>query len=616
MLLLGEEKRIHDRRKKQNYQRNLMALTGVPTIEFMGYSALLFCPDDKTARTVTQVLSELEFSVETCAEPFAAVKKLMGGHFDALVVDCDNEQNATLLFKSARNSTSNQASLAVAVVEGQAGVAKAFRIGANLVLTKPINVEQAKGTLRVARGLLRKGEPGKPAVAPAPAAAAPAAPSAKPVPAKPAAPPRPMAAAPVASSRPASLPPKPVPAPPPAAPPQVPVASAHPAVDEDLFEISREGPSIAPPPAPPVVAVPELPQPIPAPAAETKPLPKPVSAPTSFGGSAASAPAPAREAPPAIKETPVTPSAPSNSVADSLFEKPAEPAPVAPAASAVAPPSFTFGGSNVEEESSGGSKKILIGVAAAVIVAAGAYFAWTHFQGGATSSQTVSAPPSVASQPASTPSAPAAVKPAATTAASTARSTEPNPVETNTSSASAVSDDSATIPEKEVAASPAKGTTSKPSTKSEEAPLLVKSGTAPARHATPSVDAPAPSVIGMGAPSSGAPLPSLSSGSTGPKPVLQTLNISQGVSSGLLLKKVQPMYPQNAMAMHVEGAVELMATISKTGTIANLKVLSGPPLLTRAASDAVKQWKYAPYLLNGEPVEIQTQITVNFKLPH
>ena len=61
------------------------------------------------------------------------------------------------MFKSARNSSSNQSSLAVAVVEGQAGVAKAFRIGANLVLTKPINVEQAKGTLRVARGLLRKG---------------------------------------------------------------------------------------------------------------------------------------------------------------------------------------------------------------------------------------------------------------------------------------------------------------------------------------------------------------------------------------------------------------------------------------------------------------------------
>src|ERR1700731_2754303 len=142
----------------------------------MGYQALLFCPDEKTARPVTQVLRELDFNVTPCTEPFAAVKKLMAEHFDAVVVDCDNEQNATLLFKSARNTTTNQSSLAVAVVEGQAGVAKAFRIGANLVLTKPINVEQAKGTLRVARGLLRKNEAAKPVSAANPGTAVPESP--------------------------------------------------------------------------------------------------------------------------------------------------------------------------------------------------------------------------------------------------------------------------------------------------------------------------------------------------------------------------------------------------------------------------------------------------------
>src|SRR5271167_4408055 len=151
----------------------------------MKYNALLFCPDEKTARVVKQVLTDLEFRVEPCNEPFAAVKKLMAEHFDAIVVDCDNEQNATLLFKSAHNSGCNQASLAVAVVEGQAGVAKAFRIGANLVLTKPINVEQSKGTLRVARGLLRKADSYKPPVTATPAAARPTPPTAA-APAKPA----------------------------------------------------------------------------------------------------------------------------------------------------------------------------------------------------------------------------------------------------------------------------------------------------------------------------------------------------------------------------------------------------------------------------------------------
>src|SRR5215471_2104520 len=153
----------------------------------MSYQALLFCPDEKTARTVTQVLSELDFSVQAVAEPFAVVKKLTTEHFDAIVADCENEQNASLIFKSARNSASNQSSLFVAVVEGQAGVAKAFRIGANLVLTKPINVEQSKGTLRVARGLLRKNAdtskstPAQGSSAPAPAAQAPV-PAARPTP--------------------------------------------------------------------------------------------------------------------------------------------------------------------------------------------------------------------------------------------------------------------------------------------------------------------------------------------------------------------------------------------------------------------------------------------------
>src|SRR5438034_9914125 len=103
----------------------------------MRYQALLFCPDDKTARVVTQVLSELEFQVECCNEPFAAVKKLMAQHFDAIVVDCENEQNARLLLKSARNSGSNASALSVAGVEGQAGVAKSSATGSQLALHTP-----------------------------------------------------------------------------------------------------------------------------------------------------------------------------------------------------------------------------------------------------------------------------------------------------------------------------------------------------------------------------------------------------------------------------------------------------------------------------------------------
>jgi protein TonB len=97
------------------------------------------------------------------------------------------------------------------------------------------------------------------------------------------------------------------------------------------------------------------------------------------------------------------------------------------------------------------------------------------------------------------------------------------------------------------------------------------------------------------------------------RPSLATVKLSQGVSQGLLIKRVQPKYPTSALAVHKEGAVQIEATINKEGNVNNLKVLSGDAVLARAALEAVRQWRYKPYYLNGEPVEIQTQITVNFK---
>jgi protein TonB len=138
---------------------------------------------------------------------------------------------------------------------------------------------------------------------------------------------------------------------------------------------------------------------------------------------------------------------------------------------------------------------------------------------------------------------------------------------------------------------------------------------APAGHKTAAPDTPAPNVIGIAADGAAPPPDLVSVGENGPKPVLQTVNVSQGVSQGLLVKKAQPIYPRNALFMRIEGAVELIATISKTGDISHVSVVSGDSQLTRAASDAVKQWKYKPYMLNGQPVEIQTHVTINFKLP-
>ncbi len=606
----------------------------------MGYQALLFCPDEKTARTVSQVLSELDFEVASCTEPFAAVKKLMGEHFDAVVVDCDNEQNATLLFKSARNAPNNQSALAVAVVEGQAGVAKAFRIGANLVLTKPINVEQAKGTLRVARGLLRKNEIAKPAAtAVKPATSVP--------PAKPA-----QVMPIVSSSRPkapnAPVAPTKIPA-----PKSTPQTSFTASASSEISEVAESmesanavpkqvpSPSITPSKtqtagtkiAPPLAAEsePEI-------TAGTPEVAAPKTA-TGFsvGTSAglASAAAPAREAKPGSSPAAKTPAA----IPD--IEIPTEKAAASASSSTVEQtvpaPSFTFGGAieSGEKSEGGGSKKILIAVVAVLLIAAAGYAAWMQFGPSITATR---APAANVTRPATSPavvpqgntavspspaeSVPSAVAPANSAAPS---STAVQPAATAKPSSAGQT----TLGANSAPSHPGKANPETDSSKAEESdvtvnkapaakPIVIKNGGAQpgTASATEANDAAVPNIASIAPAGNGGSLPNLMDGASGaPTPVLQTVNVSQGVSQGLILKKVAPSYPTSALRLRIEGPVQLMATISKKGDISTVKILSGDATLARAAVDAVKQWKYKPYLLDGAPVEIQTQVTVNFKLP-
>jgi protein TonB len=92
------------------------------------------------------------------------------------------------------------------------------------------------------------------------------------------------------------------------------------------------------------------------------------------------------------------------------------------------------------------------------------------------------------------------------------------------------------------------------------------------------------------------------------------LPISSRLMAGNLLSRILPQYPAIARAAHIQGVVVLQATISKAGSIENLRVISGPPMLRQAALDAVQTWRYKPYLLNGEPVEVETTINVVFNL--
>jgi protein TonB len=303
---------------------------------------------------------------------------------------------------------------------------------------------------------------------------------------------------------------------------------------------------------------------------------------------------------------------------------------------------FTFVTASAET-SSGGSKKIFAAVAVLFVAAVGSYFAWTQFHKKSDLSLGDAKQPAAAVEPAShlepaaskaqrsmiesTPtSAPIATTPQPKASATTAES-KPKPFERDAFDYANFDDkssDSKTSGNKTSASKSPKPSalTSSPdiesaaTAKPAAAPIVVRNSASRAKLSTPAADVPAPGPVEIAPTASGGSLPNiLGNGGNVAEPVLQTLNISQGVSQGLLIKKVQPVYPANALRMHAEGAVELQATIGKSGNIVTVKTLTGDPVLARAAKEAVLQWKYKPYLLNGEPVEIQTQITVNFKLP-
>jgi protein TonB len=160
-------------------------------------------------------------------------------------------------------------------------------------------------------------------------------------------------------------------------------------------------------------------------------------------------------------------------------------------------------------------------------------------------------------------------------------------------------------------------------------PILVAPGRVPAIISMAADDAalqpPGGSEVGIGITGNGfAPggpdglSPSLLSGPrpvmpTTPPPSVHAIRTSS-MLEGNLIRRVEPVYPPLARSARIQGSVILVALISKAGTIENLRAVAGHPMLVPAAINAVSQWRYRPYVLNSEPIEVETQITVNFFL--
>jgi len=524
----------------------------------MATRALLLSGDEQTVQVATQVLKELDFAFEHSSEQPFGTNTLAHQHFDVILVDCDNKESATPVFNCLRGSTLNQTSITIAIVNGQAGVPDALRLGANLVLTKPVSLEQAKGTLRRALGALRKeARSGKASPANA-------------------------AAAPVRTAVPATI---------------VSRAISH----EEAQGAHAANPLVLPPQLPHSDAVDS---PAGEPQAMSSALPNSRSTASSappvtlgevrpsFAANRAprGAVTPRREvaattacAPAGLGNAPLEDDDPILAELKELESRHAD-----------LPPPFRTPGKRRRNQAP------LLVTVTVILVAAGLYAAGTtqpsfrnlvryeyaaalrHIAEFRTKPQAIvfatpAQPPPHAAQSAAAPLAPPSaaqrVEAADTTAANS--DSTANPVSTS----SAVAD-------------------AKASPRAASLRDVKQDDGASSTAAVPAL-VPATSTTQRA-----------SSDTSSERVVLP-----ENVADERVMRRVRPVYPKQAQQKRVHGAVVLQVVVNKEGKVDSMQVINGNPLLARAAMDAVRQRRYKPYFRDDEAVAFETQVTVDFRLP-
>jgi periplasmic protein TonB len=632
----------------------------------MAIRAFLLCGDEKAVHAVTQILDELEVSFEHSSEPPFALKRLATQRFDLLIVDCDNAQNATQVFNSARASNLNKNSIAIAIVEGKAGVPNAFRLGASLVLTKPVSLEQTRNTLRTGMGMTRKDAQevkpaaaapvvptSPPSLAPAPLAPVAAAPAPAPVPPIPVSipTPTPLAAAPVIPQPlvPTAIPPVPV--------VKAPIAAAPVAPPSPVAPVNV--PEVKPPAAvvPPIEKPTILPRPAsvsPASAQEHKPaltdFTDPEPPPTV--GVAAFAKAAAAAAGAATAETSKFDSVFSGSASSSVKDAKPEaetdlsddsevdekPSPILRIEDPLAEddaldpvkdhavPSFGAMGKQPFaglDKSEGNTDKTRLMIAVFVaLIAATIYWGWTTqptfrsmvlWEYGDIKARIATfrgQAPQVAAAPVTPPPAPVPATPAQPVPPAT------QPDGTATIDIALGSDPAANPPANPALPAPANATPATSPAPSvpqvnnvvaEKTPQKTATVQPAKQDKTANRVGPNPALVPAAA--------SVPATTAAKNSASDLLEVPEDFADDQVVRRVRPVYPKQALAKKLHGSVVLQAIVSKQGKVDSLQLVSGDPVLAQAAADAVKQWRYKPYSHNGEPTDFQTRVTVDFKMP-
>jgi protein TonB len=590
--------RRRDYRAMPLHLRNLLQPIATNSLTGMDLRALLFSSDGGSTATLCHVLDELGVQAEICPELLVAVGRLSTERYDAIIVDWTQETEAALLLKTAREKKA--LALNVALVPDEGSVGRALQQGANSVIKKPVDAAAARDTLSTARDLIfsrlseQRDKQARAAVALAELQA-----QAESIPEMPVVDEATRKTGFLAQN----------------------MASS--ALDAEQNMVKPEYESV-----PSSFQVARGPSAVQEEKSEPASPPEPVDKKRWDEVRAVF-----RETPEESKPEPVRAAAPASQESQdatgvfSTFSEESAPQEEPEA----------------EPESSSPPRYLVFAVIACLLVAAILYV-WApghsylgrvmsafHAFGAKSTTN-----PSAVTNPATSPLPPEASveKPSAGTespAPGEAPPSEPPPVVNGEIDPSKIQIIETKVIPKPGAEQPPKDPPSQPdATQSTPADATPTSTPTTSPESQPVVQAPPPPVRPQpltpapqtahapGEGRTGVIIPDSLKNSPAASPAssLEPSSVPEETSLGLLIHRVEPEYPQQAVAQHLEGPVVLQAWVARDGTVRDLKLVRGYFVLGRAAFDAVKQWRFKPYTPNGKAIDFQTVLTLNFKYPN